>query len=93
METTTAGGTLVAATDNIDCREGMTEARDVAGHYGRGQILDVILRALESIGKDLGRLVPADLGPVDEFHTRGREATVASTRDPGRSAAHVPSSM
>ncbi|HTO45137.1 MAG TPA: methyltransferase domain-containing protein [Burkholderiales bacterium] len=45
-------------------------------HYGRGHILDSILRALRQAGKDLDRLAPADLAPVDEFHIRGREATI-----------------
>ena len=48
----------------------------VERHYGRGQILDSILRALREAGKDLDQLGPADLAPVDEFHIRGREATI-----------------
>jgi MPBQ/MSBQ methyltransferase len=48
----------------------------VERHYGRGQILDSILRALRQAGKDLDRLRPVDLAPVDEFHIRGREATI-----------------
>ena len=53
----------------------MTEARDVAAHYGRGQILEAILRALESTGKDLGRLVPADLGRGGAVQDDGAAAT------------------
>lgn len=49
---------------------------DVEQLYGRGRILDSILAALRETGKDLGRLRPGDLAPVDEFHVRGREATV-----------------
>jgi len=45
-------------------------------HYGRGKILDSILNALIKSGKDLSRLKPADLAAVDEFHIRGRQATV-----------------
>jgi ubiquinone/menaquinone biosynthesis C-methylase UbiE len=48
----------------------------VERHYGRGEILDSILRALREMGKEIGRLSPSDLAPVDEFHIRGREATV-----------------
>lgn len=48
----------------------------VERHYGRGHILDSILRALRQAGKDLHRLRPDDLSPVDEFHIRGREATI-----------------
>jgi len=35
-----------------------------------------MLDALRKSGKDTTRLEPADLAPVDEFHIRGREATV-----------------
>jgi MPBQ/MSBQ methyltransferase len=48
----------------------------VERHYGRGHILDSIRSALRQSGKDLGRLRPSDLAPVDEFHIRGREATI-----------------
>lgn len=52
----------------------------VEQHYGRGRILDSIIAALRETGKDLARLEPADLAPVDEFHVRGREATVELAR-------------
>jgi ubiquinone/menaquinone biosynthesis C-methylase UbiE len=52
----------------------------IEAHYGRGRILDSILDALRATGKDLDRLAPADLAPVDEFHIRGREATVELAR-------------
>ena len=48
----------------------------VEKHYGRGRILDSILASLRQMGKDPARLQPEDLAPVDEFHVRGREATV-----------------
>jgi ubiquinone/menaquinone biosynthesis C-methylase UbiE len=48
----------------------------VESHYGRGRILDSILAALRGMGKDPERLSPVDLAPVDEFHIRGREATI-----------------
>jgi len=48
----------------------------VEHHYGRGHILDSVLNGLRQGGKDLDRLRPADLAPVDEFHIRGREATI-----------------
>jgi ubiquinone/menaquinone biosynthesis C-methylase UbiE len=55
----------------------MDRARvEVEKHYGRGRILDSILTSLRETGKDPARLTPADLAPVDEFHIRGREATV-----------------
>jgi len=48
----------------------------VEKHYGRGDIRNSIMQALRDMGKDLTQLAPADLAPVDEFHIRGREATV-----------------
>jgi 2-polyprenyl-3-methyl-5-hydroxy-6-metoxy-1,4-benzoquinol methylase len=48
----------------------------VESHYARGEILNSILRALGQMGKEVSQLVPSDLAPVDEFHIRGREATV-----------------
>lgn len=52
----------------------------VDSHYGRGGLLDAILGALRESGKDVDRLALADLAPVDEFHIRGREATVELAR-------------
>jgi ubiquinone/menaquinone biosynthesis C-methylase UbiE len=49
---------------------------EVERHYGRGRILDSIVASLREAGKDPALLTPADLAPVDEFHIRGREATV-----------------
>jgi SAM-dependent methyltransferase len=60
----------------------------VENHYGRGKILDLVLNALQAAGKDLDRLTPADLAPVDQFHIRGRGATLELARlaslSPGR---------
>jgi ubiquinone/menaquinone biosynthesis C-methylase UbiE len=53
-----------------------TEAR-VAGHYAQGGGLEAaILRALADAGKDLERLTPEDLAPLEELHTGGRQATI-----------------
>jgi ubiquinone/menaquinone biosynthesis C-methylase UbiE len=52
----------------------------VDGHYGRGHILDSIMRAVREMGKDVAKLAPADLALVDEFHIRGREATIELAR-------------
>jgi ubiquinone/menaquinone biosynthesis C-methylase UbiE len=49
---------------------------NVEHYYSRGEILNSILNALHAMGKDLTHLTPADLAPVDEFHIRGREATI-----------------
>lgn len=51
-------------------------AESVERHYGRGRILDGIVAALRTEGKDPAHLAPADLAPVDEFHIRGREGTL-----------------
>lgn len=52
----------------------------VESHYGREGLLASILEALRAAGKDLERLAPADLAPVDAFHVRGREATIELAR-------------
>lgn len=55
----------------------MTDIRSsVEQHYGVAGLLEVIFEALEAAGKDIDELAPTDLAPVDEFHIRGREATV-----------------
>jgi ubiquinone/menaquinone biosynthesis C-methylase UbiE len=56
----------------------------VAQHYARSDLEQAILDALVASGKDPARLAPADLAPVDEFHTGGRQATVefAAELDP-----------
>lgn len=47
----------------------------VAAHYGHQDLETAILEALIAAGKDLDRLRPEDLAPIDEFHIRGRKAT------------------
>ena len=59
-------------------------------HYTRSDVGGVILAALEKAGKDVNRLTPDDLAPVDEFHIRGRTATLELARAAGLDAAkHV----
>ncbi|ODS96742.1 MAG: SAM-dependent methyltransferase [Lautropia sp. SCN 69-89] len=48
----------------------------IQAHYTRSDLGSAILAALEKSGKDLDRLTPEDLAPVDEFHIRGRAATL-----------------
>lgn len=48
----------------------------VEAHYDTPGLLDAIRAALVRAGKELDALEPDDLAPVDEFHIRGREATV-----------------
>ncbi len=52
-------------------------------HYSRSDLGDVILAALERAGKDTDRLTLEDLAPVDEFHIRGRAATLELARAAG----------
>src|SRR5215831_7686182 len=44
-------------------------------HYGRGGLLDRILAALQEAGKDVANLLIDDLAPIDELHSRRRQAT------------------
>ncbi len=48
----------------------------VARHYTRSDLEPAILQGLLAAGKDPEKLAPADLSPVDEFHTGGRQATL-----------------
>jgi MPBQ/MSBQ methyltransferase len=50
--------------------------RSLGEHYGRGEIAARILEALRAAGKDPDNLTTEDLAPVDQFHIRGREATL-----------------
>jgi MPBQ/MSBQ methyltransferase len=50
--------------------------KSVEQHYRRGGLVDAIRAALRKAGKDPEHLTPADLAPIDEFHVRGREATL-----------------
>lgn len=52
----------------------------VQAHYTRTGLGDLILGALARAGKDLDRLTPEDLAPIDSFHIRGRKATLELAR-------------
>jgi ubiquinone/menaquinone biosynthesis C-methylase UbiE len=52
-------------------------------HYAKPDLGKRILAALERSGKDIERLTPADLEPIDEFHIRGRAATLELARSAG----------
>src|ERR671916_2067668 len=57
----------------------MSAARDnrsVGEHYGRGDLAARILEALRAAGRDPDAPTVEDLAPVDQFHIRGREATL-----------------
>jgi MFS family permease/ubiquinone/menaquinone biosynthesis C-methylase UbiE len=50
---------------------------EVAGHYtANGDLARAIAESLRRAGKDVGTLTTADLATVDEFHIRGRKATL-----------------
>ena len=48
---------------------------EIERHYGRGGLLDRILAALKEAGKDIDHLTIDDLAPIDELHSRRRQAT------------------
>jgi SAM-dependent methyltransferase len=54
----------------------MASDEAVQSHYQRQALIDAIRQALEASGKDPDRLTVDDLGPVDEFHIGGREASL-----------------
>lgn len=53
----------------------MADDTAVRAHYGRDGLYDTIVAALAAAGKDVARLSPRDLAPIDHFHGRGVEAT------------------
>jgi len=55
--------------------QGRTD-RAVSEHYGGADFVAIIERALRATGADMDALTPDDLAPVDQFHTRGKEATL-----------------
>jgi SAM-dependent methyltransferase len=59
---------------------------DVTRHYTRVDLASVILAALANAGKDADHLTPEDLAPIDEFHVRGRTATLELARAAGLDA-------
>jgi SAM-dependent methyltransferase len=48
----------------------------VETHYTRGNLADAIRMGLKTLGKDTTDVTLDDLAPVDEFHIRGRAATL-----------------
>lgn len=54
--------------------------RSVNQHYGRADLLNAILAGLRATGRDPARIAPDDLAAVDQFHIRGREATLELAR-------------
>lgn len=58
----------------------------IAEHYTMQDLAEAIFTGLKQAGKDLNNLKQEDLAPVDEFHIRGREATVELARQLGLNA-------
>lgn len=54
----------------------MVSPSRVAAHYRRNRLAEDILAALAASGKAGPSLSVDDLAPVDEFHTRGRQASI-----------------
>jgi SAM-dependent methyltransferase len=54
--------------------------RTVGEHYRRDNLTEEILKALRAAGKDPDTVAAGDLVPIDQFHTRGREATLDLAR-------------
>lgn len=54
--------------------------RSVGEHYARGDLAAVILAALDEAGKDPDSITARDLTPVDQLHTRGKDATLELAR-------------
>jgi len=60
----------------------------VADHYANGSLLELILEGLHKLGKTTKTATFEDLGPVDEFHIGGRQATEAFLDQLDISATH-----
>jgi len=60
----------------------------VASHYSAtGNLADTIAAKLRDAGKDIGALQTSDIAPIDEFHIRGRRATLELAKGLNLSAA------
>ena len=53
----------------------MNKDAEVRSHYSSNDIADRLLQALSAAGVDVNAPTPLDLAPVDQFHSRGLEAT------------------
>jgi len=53
----------------------MPTQQDISTHYTHGNLVAAIRSGVESLGKTIDSVTVDDLGPVDEFHTGGRQAS------------------
>jgi ubiquinone/menaquinone biosynthesis C-methylase UbiE len=58
-----------------------TQSDKIHDHYVQQELNSTILNALIAAGKDIEQLKIEDLAPIDQFHVRGRNATVELARD------------
>ena len=69
-------------------RNGVNEA--IQAHYGRSDLANVILAALDEANIDVGQPALEALAPIDEFHIRGRAATLELAASAGlNSSMHI----
>jgi SAM-dependent methyltransferase len=54
--------------------------KSLNAHYGGRDLAAAILAGLRAAGKDAERIAPDDLAAVDQFHIRGKEATLELAR-------------
>ena len=55
---------------------GQDDYRSIGEHYASGDLAVAILTALHKAGNDLDSITAQDLTPVDQLHTRGKDATL-----------------
>jgi SAM-dependent methyltransferase len=68
----------------------MTNAKEIADHWGKGDVYGLIMSALKNLSKPLEDLTIEDLAPVDHFHARGFPATVElADRLPIKAGQHI----
>lgn len=51
------------------------DVKHIHNYYSPNNLYDRIIDGLDKLGKDLSKVTPDDLQPVDEFHIRGDTAT------------------
>ncbi len=63
-------------------------SKSVTDHYSSAGLAERILDALAETGIDLTTLTPNDLSPLDQFHVRGKDATVELAAAAGITSEH-----
>lgn len=68
----------------------MTASKEIADHWGKGDVYGRIMTAVRRISKPLESLTIEDLAPLDHFHARGFPATVElADRLPIKAGQHI----